>query len=518
MPRGLTLQPLELLPEWLTESPITAEDLRCTTPASTIFRMSFGGSGRLRHRESATSIASSATTSTATASGSESDEEESDGGSFLWDNEESDDDDDSDTIEEPSPEPSRSAAHPSKPSPESTTQPTPAPTAAHPSHTRTPSAQSPNPTTAPPAPYDTRAPWYLHFDPACLSALDDQLLQSPLDAFADLCYAHAVQSRSAAASPEARAAAVLGGYSWRRLSRLLSACPDLGRAGLDFSSASASTSARASASADVDTVTGTQRARAAAGERGRGRESDSDSDDSDSEGLASPEQSAPMQGWACSVYQPGVERQQAESPYRPYASHTLISKPLPALPSRASSCSPSPPPPAPLSPPLSPPARLTCSPPPLYMPPPAVSQAQLALLFTNAPPRPGESVHFFPRRTQQLQRPQHSQYSQQQGQQQQGQQQRQGQGQGQRKQQNGQNGARRGTHESTPSQDRRRGTAPSHRQGDSFSSGESLKAPWSPSPNSSPNSTQNQNHSQGARPNLFQRGLAGIGIRAGLSH
>ncbi|KAH9888413.1 hypothetical protein C8Q73DRAFT_794177 [Cubamyces lactineus] len=567
MSRGFTLQPLELLPEWLTESPITADDLRCTTPASTIFRMSFGGSNRLRHRGSTVSIASTASASTATASasasGSESDEEESDGGSFLWDSEESDDD--SDTIEEPSPspEPSRPAAVPPKPSPEPNPLPTHAPPSATPSHSRTPSTNSPDspdslgPTSAPPAHYDTRSPWYLHFDLGCLAALDDQLLQSPLDAFADLCYAHAVQSR--AASPSARATAVPGGYSWRRLSRLLSACPDLGRAGLDFASGASACAdgdtAPAAMVTGLGTATGTVPRRAAEYKGGRFRESESESDDSDSEGLASPEQTAPVPGWACGVYQPGVERQQAESPYRPYyrflldlnlnlnqnlvrpvtvtvilrahaspvlyhlpgpesnianapffpllpdrhtqASQTLISKPLPALPSRTS-CSPSPPllPAIPLSPSLSPPPppRLTCSPPPLYMPPPAVSQAQLALLFTNAPPRPGESVHFFPKQLQ-------------------GQQQHQGQQQKQQRQDSGQRVAQQGK--------TRRGTlrvatatAHGHRQrqgagSESFSGG-GERAPWSPNANAS--------QGQGARPNLFQRGLAGIGIRAGLSH
>ena len=37
----------------------------------------------------------------------------------------------------------------------------------------------------------------------------------------------------------------------------------------------------------------------------------------------------------------------------------------------------------------------TASPPPLFLPSPAVSQAQLALLF-SPPPKPSESVHFAP--------------------------------------------------------------------------------------------------------------------------
>ncbi|KAI0644942.1 hypothetical protein C8Q79DRAFT_1001564 [Trametes meyenii] len=381
-----------LIPEWLTESPITAEDLRCTTPASTIFRMSFGVGARLHPRES---IAGSILDDDDDEDPEEDDdddeeEEDSDESSFLWDDGVSDDD--SDTIEEsdtssaPSPVPSKSSplSGPSAPTP----------------HSRTPSSSTPAAT----RPFDIRSPWFMQIDPSCLAALDDQLLQAPQDAFADLCYSHAVRTSDARASP------VPGGYSWRRLSRLLSACPDLTLAVRDF----------------------------AEGERGRESESESDTD---SEPLASPEQSAPVQNWACKVYQPDVEHHHAESPYRPYASQTLISKPLPALPPHSYSSSP----------PASPPP---CSPPPMYSPTPTVTQAQLALLFTNTPSRPGESVHFSP----------------------------------------GQETAKvkgRG----------RRGTLRVSTATAATNSNSSSASPWS---------------AGSARPNILQRGLAGI--RAGLSH
>ncbi|KAI0667125.1 hypothetical protein C8Q78DRAFT_418827 [Trametes maxima] len=270
MQRGLALKPLELIPEWLTESPITAEDLRCTTPASTIFRMSFGVGARLHPRESIVeSIPSGDEEEDPDDDDDDEEEEDSDESSFLWDDGVSDDD--SDTIEESDPSSAPSPV-PSKSSPSSGP---PAPTP----HSRSPSSSTPVAT----RPYDICSPWFMQIDPSCLAALDDQLLQAPQDAFADVCYSHAVRTSDARASP------VPGGYSWRRLSRLLSACPDLTLAVRDFA------------------------------EGDRGRESESESD-TDSEPLASPEQSAPVQHWACKVYQPDVEHHHAESPYRPYVS------------------------------------------------------------------------------------------------------------------------------------------------------------------------------------------------------
>ncbi|KAI8978232.1 hypothetical protein BD414DRAFT_509327 [Trametes punicea] len=400
MPRGLTLPPLELVPEWLTDSPFTAEDLRCITPASTIFRMSFGTTSPLRHRKSESSIPTAGL------------EEESDRSSFLWDREGSGDDE-TGMIEEPVTPATALPASPKASRPRS-----PPPSATPPSHSRSPSAGSAGPA---PSEFDIRSPWFMQFDPTCLAALDDQLLQSPLDAFADLCYERAVRSSD---SPSARATPVPGGYSWRRLSRLLSACPDLSRAAFDFA-------------ADPGSATAT------AAQSEQARESESDSDDTDSEQLASPEQPAPMQNWPCGVYLPGAENQQVESPYRPYASRTLVSKPLPALPSHSSSPSP----------PASPPP---CSPPPLYMPPPAVSQAQLALLFTNAPPRPGESVHFSP--------------------------------------------------------------DPQQRRSGAKTKGRSRSGTLRIAPRTAHATSPSAASPWGPRPSLLQRGLAGIGIRAGLSH
>ncbi|KAI0764390.1 hypothetical protein BD413DRAFT_606333 [Trametes elegans] len=389
----MSFRPLELVPDWLTEGPITADDFRCTTPASTIFRMSFGPSGPLRHRESIVSESSDLDEDEA-----ELDDDESDRSTFLWDDDVADDE--SDTVAECDP-------LPSLPKPPPSTLPSPSHTPSQsntPSHSRTPSS----------AAFDPRAPWFMQIDPACLTALDDQLLQSPLDAFADLCYAEAVSDGLGGS----HARAVPGGYSWRRLSRLLSACPDLSHGALDFRSSTGST-ARAEE------------------ERERGRESESDTDTDSEEQLASPEQPAPVQTWApCSVYQPGADRQQTESPYRPYTSPALVSKPLPALP-----------PPFRSSP-------IPCSPPPLYTPPRdvSVSQAHLALLFKSSPPpRPEDSVHFFP---------------------------------GQEK-----------TGAKAPRT--RRVTL---RVSTTTATSTSTPAPWSPGP----------------RPNILQRGLAGL--RAGLSH
>lgn len=80
--------------------------------------------------------------------------------------------------------------------------------------TRTPTPAAPTPTPSHASSFDCSSPWFMHFDASALSALDDQLLQSPFDAFADLCYAHAVQM------PDADFRATPGAYSWRRFSPL----------------------------------------------------------------------------------------------------------------------------------------------------------------------------------------------------------------------------------------------------------------------------------------------------------
>ncbi|KAI0740705.1 hypothetical protein C8Q76DRAFT_200722 [Earliella scabrosa] len=300
-----SFMPLEVVPDWLIESPITFDDLKCTSPPSTIFRMSLPPSpvaerrsakqrspthqrlrqhgyeheyefeGRYEHdypRESMVSIIAS--------SDSESDEDEEeaelveakpvslvrldlveehtphtqdaqqgptspsakelppDSQSFLWCDEDvrpdsdsdSDDDDDDATLNEhdreqqetdPSPiDPffvGPAPGHPSHSQSQSRSRPPSNPKSASPQPKPSSPAPSPAPTHPTPTPtpdtattVDPRSPWFMHFDAASLAALDNQLLQSPVDAFADLCYAHAVQL--AAPSPAA--------YSWRRFSRL----------------------------------------------------------------------------------------------------------------------------------------------------------------------------------------------------------------------------------------------------------------------------------------------------------
>lgn len=286
MPRGTQLQPLEvsspipdqlrvntgadvarpcalqLAPEWLTNSPVTADDFRCLTPASTIFRMSFGARSHSNPRESVMSM--------------ESDDEESDASTFLWDDE-SESEDDADTIEEPE-------ATPVVQNPEPSPQPQALPT---PAHSRAPSTESLGKRKD--RAIDFRLPWFMQVDPVCLATLDDQLLQSPMDAFADLCYAQAVRASDIPTGEEQTGHSY--GYSWRRLSRLLSACPDVTQAALGLDGSRSEPE----------------------------RESESESD-TDSEQLASPEQHAPAPGWGFSVYQPKSEREQSESPYRPYVS------------------------------------------------------------------------------------------------------------------------------------------------------------------------------------------------------
>lgn len=204
---------------------------------------------------------------------SESDDEESDASTFLWDDDESDSEseDDADTIEEPEPTPVASKPEPVTASP------------ATPPHSRKSSTEHPSNRNCTARPLDFHRPWYMQVDPACLSSLDDQLLQSPLDAFADLCYAQAVRPSDLSAAETQVGHSY--GYSWRRLSRLLSACPEISPAALGLAE--------------------------------QGRESESESD-TDSEQLASPEQAvpAPVPGWGLRVYEPKSEREQAESPYR----------------------------------------------------------------------------------------------------------------------------------------------------------------------------------------------------------
>ncbi|KAH9912757.1 uncharacterized protein BXZ73DRAFT_107205 [Epithele typhae] len=92
------------------------------------------------------------------------------------------------------------------PTPTSSPASTPQPHSASPVHSRASS-------------FDCTSPWFMHFPAAALAALDDQLLQTPIDAFADLCYAQSVVELADAAV-EVGVVAATGAYSWRRFSRL----------------------------------------------------------------------------------------------------------------------------------------------------------------------------------------------------------------------------------------------------------------------------------------------------------
>lgn len=260
------------------DSPITFDDLKCTSAPSTIFRMSLASHPGKRGRRRRSSIISM--------SSSESEEEEDamsilskppqlpeigvlvedapvaeqrprhpqeqeqdDGRSFLWDNDAADSDSDSDdsTLHE------HDEFDPSPIDP-FFAQPKPSP--------------SPAPTHA--SSFDGTSPWFMHFDVAALSALDNQLLQSPFDAFSDLCYAQAVELEDASVG------AIPGSYTWRRFSRLRPLSP--------FSEEDEE-ELRSELNLDQD--------------------ADSESD-TDSEQLASPEQAAVHQSWAVRprVYSP----------------------------------------------------------------------------------------------------------------------------------------------------------------------------------------------------------------------
>ncbi|TFK86680.1 hypothetical protein K466DRAFT_600123 [Polyporus arcularius HHB13444] len=386
-----SFRPVELVPDWLVDSPITFDDLKCTSAPSTIFRMSLASHPGKRGRRRRSSIISM--------SSSESEEEEDamsilskppqlpeigvlvedapvaeqqprhpqeqeqdDGRSFLWDNDAADSDSDSDdsTLHE------HDEFDPSPIDP-FFAQPKPSP--------------SPAPTHA--SSFDGTSPWFMHFDVAALSALDNQLLQSPFDAFSDLCYAQAVELEDASVG------AIPGSYTWRRFSRLRPLSP--------FSEEDEE-ELRSELNLDQD--------------------ADSESD-TDSEQLASPEQAAVHQSWAVRprVYSPTPAshsphwhrharhfqhdsdgsihfRPQDVSLPLPFNTGPRLSKPLPLVPPG------SPSPPATVMDDDPDPHYLrsaTASPPPLFLPSPAVSQAQLAFLFgAGALPNPSESVHFAP--------------------------------------------------------------------------------------------------------------------------
>ncbi|KAI1788319.1 hypothetical protein LXA43DRAFT_645753 [Ganoderma leucocontextum] len=437
-PFRTSFKPLELAPEWLTESPITFDDLRCTTYPATLWRVSLPPSPvaprkrQSQHRRDSVASASSSTSSSSSLSSSSPAEIEEldkagsphchssppsrgpvqvstylapeDARSFLFYHDDDDDgldglyvgrwtrehEDDEATLNEHSPGPEvvveeedpspidpffKPKLHSLSPSPAPVSSPLPPPDM--------PSTGSPSP--APSSQYvhsrgssfDCASPWFMHVSAGALAALDDQLLQSPVDAFADLCYARAVQLPDSAAASSVP-------YSWRRFSRLrpLSPFSNIDEREEEEEEEGASTS---------------------------GSETDADDE------VASPSVDWQCQGARPRVYSPTPHAHRAAHPPahpRHYAhesdgsiqfrsqvqtlSPTALgsaSKPLPLIPPPSPSPSPSPPLDADDLAEL---RGAAASPPPFFLSSPAVSQAQLAFLFGQAPPKPSESVHFFP--------------------------------------------------------------------------------------------------------------------------
>ncbi|KAI0753431.1 hypothetical protein C8Q80DRAFT_1118558 [Daedaleopsis nitida] len=493
--------PLELLPDWLVESPITFDDLKCTSAPSTIYRMSLPPplpiAGHAESEDDARSIQSKPIDlcedplPEQPAHPTDEHQLEQDSRSFLWDLDlasDSDSSDDDSTLNE-------QEIDPSPIDPFFVGPPTQNSRLASKSQVPHPKSPSPAPTHA--SSFDCRSPWFMHFDAAALSVLDDQLLQSPVDAFADMCYAHAVQLQDPRAAP--------GAYSWRRFSRLRPLSP--------FSEESDGARSASPQSQKTEyAYAPQQQARASLPLSMPVEMEDLEEDlesDTDSEGLASPEQgpahayglvaaarprvysptppshhqderrharhyhqesdgsiqlpfrlqksnamvsewhsagSAKLMGsililaafWAspiahtvrapddsrdlrqwskfaaspASTYGPldATTKEHQHQQHHPYHHHQQ--KPLPVLP--PASPSPSPPrsrdfgfgfgpdpdPDTHHADPFAdvPLRAATASPPPLHLPSPAVSQAQLAFLFGSgsALHRPGESVHFFP--------------------------------------------------------------------------------------------------------------------------
>ncbi|TBU58452.1 hypothetical protein BD310DRAFT_1015012 [Dichomitus squalens] len=331
------LKPVELAPEWLTESPITFDDLRCTSYPATLWRVSVSVppspaiARKSYRRESVASVASSSLSSASdlhdaavvevekrkrasalarrsarisklaapvpgpdaphTGVGAET-------SSFLfYDDEDAEDvldglqvgrwkqhnNDDDATLNEPKPEPAPRPEEEDDPSPIDpffkAMSPTPTP-AISPAPSPVPLPPcNPHENSESPAPsssyahsrgssFDWTSPWFMHVSAHALAALDDQLLQSPTDAFADMCYASAV----ALPNPTDPQHGASGAYSWRRFSRLRPLSPG------SFSDIHEEDEGEAE---DRET------------EGADGESTESETDDEDEEQLASPEEHAP---------------------------------------------------------------------------------------------------------------------------------------------------------------------------------------------------------------------------------
>ncbi|PIL32704.1 hypothetical protein GSI_04819 [Ganoderma sinense ZZ0214-1] len=450
-----SFKPLELAPEWLTESPITFDDLRCTTYPPTLWRVSLPPTPATPHtrtrthtrtrknqhrRDSVASIASSLSSSSSSSSIASDEIEElskagspqfncqdherararavpvrvsthlapEDASSFLFYHDDDDNDgddehnglhvgrwahereDDEATLNEQGPGPDVLVVEEEDPSPidpffkpksqphslSASLLPLPSPPLHQDEPVRAPSADSSEYVHSRGSSFDCASPWFMHVSAGALAALDDQLLQSPVDAFADLCYARAVQLPDAAPVP----------YSWRRFSRLRPLSP--------FS--------------DIHEE-----------EEGEGSSSGSDSDGDDDE-VVSPSADWQTQGVRPRIYSPTPHaHRDAHPPAHPrhyahesdgsiqFRSQIQTLSPTALLSTHGSKPLPLHPPPTPSPPPSLNAGRspydiatlrgAAASPPPSFLPLPAVSQAQLALLFgAQAPPKPSESVHFFP--------------------------------------------------------------------------------------------------------------------------
>ena len=234
-------KPYGLTPEWLTESPITFDDLRCTSPPATLFRVSLPPSPvaeRKSHRRDSVASDGSSDSDIVSICSQElkhlgitvDPPEEADvhaeevcvtaerhsGLGQVWDGEREQDShsflvyDDDDKHDDAIPDENENEDDPSPIDPFflqplTTASSSPART---PTPTQIPPTKPPSPTHSRASSFDYASPWFMHFSADALAALDDQLLQTPLDAFADMCYAQAVDAADAP-----------GGYSWRRFSR-----------------------------------------------------------------------------------------------------------------------------------------------------------------------------------------------------------------------------------------------------------------------------------------------------------
>ncbi|TBU22320.1 hypothetical protein BD311DRAFT_782386 [Dichomitus squalens] len=375
------LKPVELAPEWLTESPITFDDLRCTSYPATLWRVSVSvppspATTRKSYRRE--SVASSSLSSASdlhdaavvqvekrkrasalarrsawiskhaapvpgpdaphTGVGAET-------SSFLfYDDEDAEDvldglqvgrwkqhnNDDDATLNEPEPEPAPRPEEEDDPSPIDpffkAMSPTPTP-AISPAPSPVPLPPcNPHENSESPAPsssyahsrgssFDWTSPWFMHVSAHALAALDDQLLQSPTDAFADMCYASAV----ALPNPTDPQHGASGAYSWRRFSRLRPLSPG------SFS--------------DIHEEDEEGETEGGEGERADEESTESETDDEDEEQLASPEEHAPdpaaarlapsgasppRKRWVDTVQVAGPARVPLRSPAKPERKRALL--------------------------------------------------------------------------------------------------------------------------------------------------------------------------------------------------